>query len=111
MGVINIRGGEWSDYYETRDQSERLVDSIMGQQQMSAGVQFEIPAVLQSSRQWAFDPKSAQKSAKEIIANLVMVTAKGGNYLVNVAPGPDGKWPADAESVLAEMAAWMAVNG
>merc|ERR1712205_209058 len=72
---------------------------------------FEIPAVLQTSHQRAFDPKSKQKSAKEVIANLIMIAAKGGNYLMNIGPGPDGKWAADAESFLSNMAAWLAVNG
>ena len=36
--------------------------------------------------------------------------AKGGNLLLNVAPGPDGAWQQGAYDLLREYAAWMAVN-
>jgi hypothetical protein len=35
--LIQTRNGVFSDYFETDDQSESLVDNILGQQQMSAG--------------------------------------------------------------------------
>ena len=44
-------------------------------------------------------------------ANLMMLTAKGGNYLMNVAPSPLGVWPASALRTFAELTSWMAING
>eukprot|EP00041_Stephanoeca_diplocostata_P014083 m.252938 g.252938 ORF g.252938 m.252938 type:complete len:584 (+) comp19572_c0_seq2:48-1799(+) len=109
--VVNIRGGMWSDYHETRDQSEQFANLILDVQQETAGNYFEIPAVLQASHQWAFDPKSLQKPAAEVLANLVLLTAKGGNYLMNVAPGPNGVWAPTAVSVLQTLAKWFSANG
>jgi len=74
-------------------------------------VHFEVPAVLQSSHQWSYDPNSGQKPPELILANLILLVAKGGNYLLNVAPGPSGVWPPSAIAVLKRLAAWMAVNG
>ena len=42
---------------------------------------------------------------------LVDVVAKGGNYLLNVGPQPDGQLPAEAVARLKEIGAWMDVNG
>lgn len=109
--VINIRGGMWSDYIESPDQSERLANTIFGTPREFVGEYFEIPAVMQSSRQWAYDPKSTQKPTAEFVSNLMMLTAKGGNYLMNVAPDPLGTWPASALLTLKELADWFTING
>jgi alpha-L-fucosidase len=42
---------------------------------------------------------------------LVDIVAKGGNLLLNIAPGPDGKWHDEAYILLAEIGDWMKVNG
>ena len=42
---------------------------------------------------------------------LVDIVAKGGNLLYNIAPGPEGQWHDEAYELLAEMGAWMKVNG
>ena len=99
--VINIRNGMWSDYTESNDQSEYQANSIFGTKNEITGNYFEIPAVMQTSRQWAYDPTSAQKPTSEFISNLMMLTAKNGNYLMNVAPDPTGVWPASVRVMMA----------
>jgi alpha-L-fucosidase len=42
---------------------------------------------------------------------LIDITAKGGNLLLNIAPGPEGKWHNEAYILLKEIGDWMAVNG
>jgi alpha-L-fucosidase len=42
---------------------------------------------------------------------LIDVVSKGGNYLLNVAPTPDGTFEAEAYETLAEIGRWMGVNG
>ena len=108
--VILIRNGMWSDYTESPDQSEKLADTIFGTPHEYVGDYFEIPAVMQTSRQWAYDPKSDQKPTAEFLANLMMLAAKGGNYLMNVAPDPLGTWPASALLTLSELGDWFAIN-
>jgi alpha-L-fucosidase len=108
QALVMTRGGVFSDYVDLTDQSEAQAAAIMGQPAMDAGTLFEVGTVLQASRQWAFDPASAQKPASAIIGNLAQIAAKGGNYLVNVAPGPSGLWAPAAVGVLEDMAAWFA---
>ena len=48
---------------------------------------------------------------RQAIHLLIDIVAKGGNLLYNIAPGPDGKWPQGAYTLLAEMGDWIKVNG
>ena len=42
---------------------------------------------------------------------LVDIVIKGGNLLLNIAPGPLGQWHDDAYKLLEDIGAWMKVNG
>jgi alpha-L-fucosidase len=41
----------------------------------------------------------------------VDIVSKGGNLLLNIGPGPDGTWQDDAYHRLAQVGAWLKVNG
>ncbi|MBN1821250.1 MAG: alpha-L-fucosidase [Prolixibacteraceae bacterium] len=60
---------------------------------------------------WSWVPDAKFMTPKQAIHMLVDIVAKGGNLLYNIAPGPDGKWPADAYKLLNEMGKWIDVNG
>ena len=60
---------------------------------------------------WSFTPDAKYMSGREGVHLLVDIVAKGGNLLLNVAPGPDGTWQQGAYDLLAEMGAWLKVNG
>jgi alpha-L-fucosidase len=60
---------------------------------------------------WSFTPGAKYMSGREAVHLLVDIVSKGGNLLLNVAPGPDGTWQQGAYDLLAEMGAWIKVNG
>lgn len=60
---------------------------------------------------WSWVPDAKFMSPKKAIHMLVDIVAKGGNLLYNIAPGPDGKWPEEAYSLLDAMGKWIDVNG
>ena len=60
---------------------------------------------------WSFTPNAKYMSGREGVHLLVDIVAKGGNLLLNVAPGPDGTWQQGAYDLLAGMGAWLKVNG
>jgi alpha-L-fucosidase len=60
---------------------------------------------------WSFTPDAKYMSGREGVHLLVDIVAKGGNLLLNVAPGPDGTWQQGAYDLLAGMGAWLKVNG
>jgi alpha-L-fucosidase len=60
---------------------------------------------------WSFTPNATYMSGRTGVHLLVDIVAKGGNLLLNVAPGPDGAWQQGAYDLLAEIGAWLKVNG
>jgi len=60
---------------------------------------------------WSFTPNAKYMSGRDGVRLLVDIVAKGGNLLLNVAPGPDGTWQQGAYNLLAGMGAWLKVNG
>jgi len=50
------------------------------------------------------------KSAETLIRNLVDIASKGGNYLLNVGPKPDGSFPQESIDRLAVIGKWMKTN-
>jgi alpha-L-fucosidase len=60
---------------------------------------------------WSFTPDAKYLAPREAVRLLVDIVAKGGNLLLNVAPGPDGTWQPGAYDLLAQMGAWLKVNG
>ncbi len=59
---------------------------------------------------WSYTPDAKYISGREGIHMLIDIVAKGGNLLLNVAPGPEGQWQPGAYQLLEEYANWMAVN-
>ena len=51
------------------------------------------------------------KSSETLIRNLADIASKGGNFLLNVGPTPEGLFPRAIEQRLEDMGKWMAVNG
>tara|TARA_B100001057_G_C22656385_1_gene874155 strand:+ start:13 stop:882 length:870 start_codon:yes stop_codon:yes gene_type:complete len=51
------------------------------------------------------------KSSKTLIHNLIDITAKGGNYLLNIGPTAEGLIPNPSQERLANMGSWLEVNG
>lgn len=60
---------------------------------------------------WSWVPDARYKSPRQVIHLLADIVAKGGNLLLNIAPGPLGQWHDEAYVLLAEVGKWLTVNG
>ncbi len=61
---------------------------------------------------WAYNKDDRNfKSAQSLIRALVEVASRGGNFLLNVGPQPDGTIQPEFQERLRAMGDWMAVNG
>jgi alpha-L-fucosidase len=61
---------------------------------------------------WGFKKNDhSWKSTETLIRNLVDIASKGGNYLLNVGPTPEGEIPAPSIERLQAVGAWMRTNG
>lgn len=63
------------------------------------------------TQSWGHNFNPVYKSPERIIHTLIDVVSKGGNYLLNVAPTPEGTFEDEAYETLAEIGRWMKVNG
>jgi alpha-L-fucosidase len=59
---------------------------------------------------WSWVNNPTYKSSHEIIHMLVDIVCKGGNLLLNIAPGPEGTWHNEAYERLKDIGKWMDVN-
>jgi alpha-L-fucosidase len=61
---------------------------------------------------WAYNKNDRKfKSAQQLIRTLVDVASKGGNFLLNVGPMPDGTIQPEFEERLRDIGDWLKVNG
>ena len=47
-------------------------------------------ACMTMATQWSYKPDDSYKSTHDILTTLVQIVSRGGNFLLNVGPGPDG---------------------
>lgn len=59
---------------------------------------------------WGWRDDNKWKSTETLIRNLVDIASKGGNYLLNVGPKPDGTFPVESVERLKEIGDWMKMN-
>ena len=60
---------------------------------------------------WSYVPNDHYKSTTQLVQLLVKIVSRGGNFLLNVGPSPDGDWADTAYLRLKEMGAWLKTNG
>jgi alpha-L-fucosidase len=60
---------------------------------------------------WSYNKDHHYKSAHQLIHTLVEIVAKGGNFLLNIGPSPEGDWADAAYDRLKGIGAWMKING
>ncbi len=59
---------------------------------------------------WSYEPGLEYKPARKLIHTLVDVVAKGGNFLLNIAPTAEGDYEPEAYERLKEIGEWMNIN-
>lgn len=73
------------------------------------GRDFEVCMTMNGT--WGFRKSDHHwKSVKTLVRNLVDIASKGGNYLLNVGPKPDGTFPQASVDILKGIGDWMKVN-
>jgi len=64
------------------------------------------------NRNWGFNrADKAFKPVRELVRNLVDIASKGGNFLLNIGPDADGRFPQESVERLEEIGKWMETNG
>lgn len=98
--ISYLSPGENIDFLEMHD--NQYPDKILEKP-------WQTPATMVHS--WGWHAKDYNwKPAQQMIGYLASNTSKGGNYLLNVGPKPDGSFPVPATRRLREIGAWMLSN-
>jgi len=74
------------------------------------GVDWESCMTMNDTWGWKAED-SNWKSSEDLIRNLVDIVSKGGNYLLNVGPTPEGYIPRPSVERLKVIGDWLRVNG
>lgn len=101
--LINSRIGktaEW-DYLSCGDNEIPELD----------GIDFETPMVMNGVWGYNTQPEKVYPPASKFISDLVAIAARGGNYLLNVGPDPQGCFQPDAKDRLKSVGDWLRING
>lgn len=59
---------------------------------------------------WSYVENDQYKPAIELIHMLCTIVSRGGNFLLNIGPGPDGELAPDAYARMKEIGQWMKIN-
>ena len=59
---------------------------------------------------WSYVPNDTYKSSQQLIHLLVKIVSRGGNFLLNIGPGPNGDFDPVAYERLKDIGNWMKVN-
>lgn len=60
---------------------------------------------------WSYNADDKFKTSQALVHTLIKVVSRGGNFLLNVAPSPEGDWSPIAYQRLDEIGKWMKING
>jgi len=120
IDVIFFDGGEGPLQEKSKEVVWRLQPEILvtrgainTPEQYIPGLATEEPweACVTMGTQWQFKPTNEDyKSGGRLIEILIESRAKGGTFLLNVGPRPNGVLPVEQEDRLREIAAWTFVN-
>ena len=73
------------------------------------GVDWESCMTMNGHWGWNKNDKNF-KSTTDLIRKLVDISSKGGNFLLNIGPKPDGTFPQESIDRLEQIGQWMKVN-
>ncbi len=78
--------------------------------EVARGIDWE--TCMTMNRHWGYNAADKDwKSSVDLIRKLVDIASKGGNFLLNVGPMANGKFPPEADERLAEIGSWMKDHG
>jgi alpha-L-fucosidase len=60
---------------------------------------------------WSYVPDEVYKDKRKLLHDFIDVVAKGGTFVFDQGPMPNGKFPQEAIDVLEYMGRWLQVNG
>jgi alpha-L-fucosidase len=104
--LVNSRMDGHQDSHTIGDYITAGDDMLLAPGQTMA---WETPGTLNNT--WGYSARCNDwKSEAELIYTIVNIFSRGGNYLLNIGPRPDGSIPQETTTCFNHIARWMKVN-
>lgn len=101
-GILIVDRTVHGPYEDYRTPEQSVPDSILP---------YPWETCMTMTSNWGYVFNAEYKPLSFLIYTLIDVISKGGNYLLNVAPSPEGTFDQDAVDRLNGMGAWLKTNG
>lgn len=101
-GLLVVNRSVHGPYENYRTPEQRVPDKALD---------YPWETVMTMSQSWSYNFHPQYKSSHELVHLLVDIVSKGGNFLLNVGPSPEGTLDSTAYVRLREIGDWMDVNG
>jgi alpha-L-fucosidase len=75
------------------------------------GLPYPWETCMTMANSWSYTPNDVYKTTNDLVEKLVDIVSKGGNYLLNIGPAPDGTLDPAAYDRLEGIGKWMRQNG
>ncbi len=105
--IINNRGTDFFGDFETPEQK---IPEGAPSGYWETNMTMTDPYRRHGGGYWYKGSDAPAKSMDELLNVMVKVFSKGGNFLLNVGPAPDGTFPKAAVSRLKDLGSWMNTN-
>ncbi len=100
-GIMMVVRGSNDQYENYRTPEQRVPEEALN---------YPWETCMTMAGQWSYKPNDNYKPAYQLIQHLVRIVSKGGNFLLNIGPGPDGDFDPLAYERLKEIGSWMKIN-
>ncbi len=112
--IINNRVGKGREGMAgTYDPETSVGDFGTPEQEIPAtGLDYDWETCMTMNNHWGYNENDHDwKSEKDLIRKLVDIASKGGNFLLNVGPTAEGRFPQPSIKRLQAMGRWLRTNG
>jgi alpha-L-fucosidase len=112
LSIIGLIRVEWVWKAWTKQVSLRADFGTPEQEIPATGIDSDWESCMTMNGSWGYKPSDSNwKSSETLIHNLIDIVSKGGNFLLNIGPDPQGLFPPESVERLADMGKWTKVNG
>lgn len=100
-GIIMVARHTDSEYENYRTPEQNIPDQALD---------YPWETCMTMGRSWSYKPGDQYKTVYELVQMLVQIVSRGGNFLLNIGPGPDGDFDPVAYERLKGIGDWMKIN-
>jgi alpha-L-fucosidase len=101
-GILMVARGSNDQYENYRTPEQEVPDQALD---------YPWETCMTMGKSWSYKPNDQYKSVYELVQLLVKIVSRGGNFLLNIGPGPDGDFDPVAYDRLKGIGDWINING